>query len=125
MHGRQQFCGIVPRRLYKIFHSAIFKRMFRAALKGVFIIFLACVIFFTVFAETFIAGRLEHDCCGEGCSICLQIEAVQNLLRCFSLVMLLVFAAGLVLRVPGSARGAGVLSLYRLTPVALKVRLNS
>jgi hypothetical protein len=99
--------------------------MFRSAPKGVFIIFLVCVIFFIVFAGAFIAGEFGHDCCDEDCSVCLQIELVENLLKCFSLLVLFVCATALVFRAFGPIKRAGGLRSYRLTPVALKVRLNS
>ncbi|MDR1315942.1 MAG: hypothetical protein LBK13_03620 [Spirochaetales bacterium] len=111
--------------LYKFFYSGILMGMFRFARKGLFIVFLVCVMFFAVFAETFIADHFDHDCSGESCTVCLHIQTVQNLLKCLGLIILLVSGAGLVFRTIRSLQRGGAFRTSCLTPVALKVRLNS
>jgi hypothetical protein len=85
-----------------------------------------CVLFFlaSLFSENFIINHAAHDCCGEGCPVCMQIQGggifLRNL-RNFSsqssffpdamllLVIILKFA---------------VLSYIPVSSVSLKVKLN-
>jgi hypothetical protein len=70
--------------------------------------------------EFFIFVNLEHDCIGEHCSICLQIDVVQRLLECLAGVCVI------------AALAFYMHSFFKLTawrpaprtPVALKVRCN-
>ena len=44
-----------------------------------------CIGFSTFFSETTIYSGHDHDCIGEGCPICLQIEAANNFLNTLKL----------------------------------------
>ncbi len=39
------------------------------------------VAFLMLFSVLFIALEADHDCCGEGCAVCAQIRACEDLLR--------------------------------------------
>lgn len=39
------------------------------------------VAFLMLFSVLFIALEADHDCCGEGCAVCTQIRACEDLLR--------------------------------------------
>lgn len=45
------------------------------------------VIFAIVFSAFYIASDLGHDCAGERCAICRQIELCKNLLRSLAFVV--------------------------------------
>jgi hypothetical protein len=36
-----------------------------------------CVVTASLFSESFIAAHADHDCRGEGCPVCLQIQGAQ------------------------------------------------
>lgn len=58
-------------------------------------IFLAAtVLFFILYSALFIAAEADHDCVGENCPICYQLNVCQNMLKNFSLAVCpAVFAA--------------------------------
>jgi hypothetical protein len=74
-------------------------------------------------AEAFIADSLDHDCCGEGCPVCAQIDAARRLLdglaRVGAALTALLFAAAAKTRV---RRFAPV--FCALTPVCLKTKIT-
>jgi hypothetical protein len=88
--------------------------------------FILCVCFAAavLVSENSIAACVNHDCCGEGCPVCLMIREAENFSRRFgpavfqSVFYGAVFAAGaLVLR----------LAVFRFIPassVRLKVKMN-
>jgi hypothetical protein len=89
------------------------------------LILAACIAFSVVFAETLTAGVHEHDCIGEGCPVCLCIEAAECFLKTIKvagtglfLAACSVFSVQLCKKFAGSA-------VYSLSLVLLKVRFNS
>jgi hypothetical protein len=50
---------------------------------GIWTVLALCVSFMALssFSEGFIRKNAEHDCCGEGCPICLQIQWAQDFSR--------------------------------------------
>jgi len=84
-----------------------------------------CIVFSIVSAETLIASEHDHECTGNCCPVCLQIEIVNCFLKTFNLAgFILLFAAFLAF----FAKVHYIYNeffYYRLTPVALKVRFNS
>jgi hypothetical protein len=84
-----------------------------------------CVVFSVVFTETLIAEERDHDCIGEGCPICIQIEAAKNFLKTFKFASFsLLFAAFLALSAQ-KPPSFGKYFHFLLSSVALKVRFNS
>jgi hypothetical protein len=75
-------------------------------------------------AGVYIIEEQDHDCCGEGCSVCQQIEIAQRLIEalgrlCVSL-LLAAFLAGLASRVRLFTRPCAAPA----TLVALKIKFN-
>jgi len=84
----------------------------------------ACIAFSVVFTETLTAAEHDHDCTGEGCPVCLQIEAAKCFLKNLRQAVLgLFFSLCLVFSAQIHKKYAYFIPL--LSPVALKVRFNS
>jgi hypothetical protein len=65
--------------------------MFSFPQKRLFLIVLALIILFTgILAFT----HLDHDCDGEDCPVCLQMEIAKTALKCFVLAAAAVLFAG-------------------------------
>ena len=45
------------------------------------------VLVITLYSALFVAAEADHDCVGEGCPICYQVEACQNTLKGLSLAV--------------------------------------
>jgi len=91
------------------------------------ILFLAlalCIIFSVVFTENLSAGSNEHDCTGADCPICLIIEAGQNFLKTLKITGFLFFTA-LMAFLAHILIGYSGLNAYTLSPIKLKIRINS
>ncbi|MDR2747025.1 MAG: hypothetical protein LBB77_06205 [Treponema sp.] len=75
-------------------------------------------------AGVYIIEEQDHDCCGEGCPICLRIAFARRLIEafgCFCVSLLLAaFLAGLVSRAKSLTR----LRVAPATLVALKIKFN-
>ncbi|MDR0553732.1 MAG: hypothetical protein LBG76_02885 [Treponema sp.] len=89
------------------------------------LLFIGMMAFFAFFAEIIIVSRLDHDCTGEPCPICLEIGNARALLEGIGRACAAVLAAGFAV----SFRKALVrlfppLCFFPLTPVALKVKLS-
>ena len=86
-----------------------------------------CIVFSIVSAETLIAGDVDHEyeCTEYDCNACLRIETAKNFLKTLKLECIILFIAGcLVLSAEISGNHPG-LNTYPLSPILLKVRLNS
>ncbi|MDR0401088.1 MAG: hypothetical protein LBH51_09120 [Treponema sp.] len=77
-----------------------------------------------VCAGVYIIEEQDHDCCGEGCSVCHQIAVAQRFIEAFGRVyaslLLAAFLAALLFRVKPSALFYALPS----TLVALKIKFN-
>jgi hypothetical protein len=85
-----------------------------------------CVCFFLVslFSESFIISHAVHDCCGEGCPVCVQIQEMENFFRQLrSLPSQLLFSAAAILIVVIILKLAGP-NFIPASSVTLKVKLN-
>jgi len=79
-----------------------------------------------VCAETFIFTHLGHDCCGEDCPVCAQIEAARRLLDGLArLGAAALFAALCAACMKPLVRPAGAFSPAPLTLVSLKTKLTA
>lgn len=59
------------------------------------LLLLAIVVFTLIFAALFMSLQGNHNCVGEGCSVCLQISTIHDLLSklgCVLLALFLLFA---------------------------------
>lgn len=62
--------------------------------RGVAILLAATVLLVMLYSALFIAAEADHDCVGENCPICYQIDVCHNMLENFSLAICpAVFAA--------------------------------
>ena len=93
--------------------------------KKVIAVFLTVALLFVMlYSALFIAAEADHDCVGENCPICYQINVCQNALKNLSLaVCAAVFAAALPYTL---CRGISVCADYAqsYTLVSLKVKLS-
>jgi hypothetical protein len=91
------------------------------------VVFMAYLIFTAFFAEYFIVTQSnhEHDHEDDGCcSICHEIKIFQALLEGFGRVGVIVLAAGFILYTKEAVKKPEFI-LNAVTPIALKVRINS
>ncbi len=88
---------------------------------SVFAMILALIMLFSVL---YIALESDHDCCGEGCAVCAQLQACEDLLRNLLLTTAVLTAAGsfCVLIFFAAAESCGFIRPRTLT--ALKVKLS-
>ena len=85
-----------------------------------------CVVFSIATAETLIAMDRLHNCTHTSCRPCLRIEIMQSFLNALKLAGLAVFALGALVFVSEIVQKPTIYNTYhRLSPVMLKVRLNS
>lgn len=98
---------------------------FNPKLKIPLIALAVCVCLSIVFTEALIAGEHDHNCIGEGCPVCSQIEAAQCFLETLKLAAIVLFfavcPAFAVRAVPQYTASDAI----PFSPVALKVRFNS
>jgi len=92
--------------------------------KNLLLIPAACIAFSVVFAETLISAEHDHDCTGEGCPVCLQIEAAKCFLKNLKLAVIGLFFS-ICLLFPAQIRIKSAFFIPLLSPVALKVRFNT
>jgi hypothetical protein len=85
-----------------------------------------CVSFMALsfFSEAFILDHTDHDCCGDGCPVCLQIQWAQDFSRQFRYA-----PAQFFLSIKTPLFFVFVLKLFFLNPlplssVSLKVKMN-
>jgi hypothetical protein len=89
------------------------------------IVLTACLALAAVFAESFVFTHLDHDCIGEHCSVCLQIEIAQSLLQGLGRIGLLALAACLVPQIFKAIKSRLSFAVIPLTLVGLKIKYNS
>jgi hypothetical protein len=78
-----------------------------------------------VFAGVFVIETLDHDCTGEHCSVCLQVEIAHRLIEAFGRMGVIVLVAGFavacakpLIKFPAFSR------LFWETPVSLKIKFS-
>ena len=82
------------------------------------------VLFLMVYSALFIAAEADHDCAGENCPICYQINLCQNIQKTLSLaVCAAVFAAVFTYTLCRSLSACAD-TVPRYTLVSLKVKLT-
>ncbi len=81
--------------------------------------------FSAFFSETTICSDHDHDCIGEGCPICLQIETADNFLNTLKLAGIYFFLAACFVFFAFSPKRHAGFNIYFLSLVGLKVRFNS
>ncbi|GHU92154.1 hypothetical protein FACS189479_00160 [Spirochaetia bacterium] len=101
------------------------KRLPGGSLRLPLIVLTACLALAAVFAEGFVFTSLDHDCTGEHCSVCLQIEIAQNLLKGLGRIGLFALAACLIPQTTLIIKSRLSLALAPQTLVGLKTKYNS
>lgn len=86
--------------------------------------FAALLALVMLFSVLFIVLEADHDCCGEGCSICTQIAACENLLNHLALATAALLAADFFSCAVRSITERSDLVFRPLTPILLKVKLS-
>jgi hypothetical protein len=78
-----------------------------------------------VFTGVFVFEELEHECTGEHCCICLQIEIAIRLIEAFGRIGVIALVAGSAAVLAGvSAKAPTVFPPVPATPVSLKIKYN-
>ena len=84
-----------------------------------------CVVFSIATVETLIAIEMLHDCTNVSCQPCLRIETMQGFLNAFKQASLAFIAIGFLILFIGIINKYTKLNPSLLSPILLKVRLNS
>jgi hypothetical protein len=87
------------------------------------IIFAVCITLSLIFAGTFALTHLNHDCYGDECPVCLQIEIAQNILKGLILISLIILFAGIEGRAK-VVKNSIFSYIFFPSPVLLKVKFT-
>ncbi len=90
-------------------------------LASVLVLLMACIMLFSVL---FIALEADHDCCGEGCAICAQIQVFEDLFRSLMTAAALVAASWCLYTLSRVFSDTDRCSVYPHTLIVLKVKLS-
>ena len=82
------------------------------------------VAFIMLFSVLFIALEADHDCCGEGCAVCAQIQVCEDLLRNLITAAALVVAAWCLYALIRVFADTNCCSVHPHTLIVLKVKLS-
>jgi len=82
------------------------------------------VAFIMLSSVLFIALEADHDCCGEGCAVCAQIQACEDLLRNLMMVPVLAAAVWCLYALNRVLSDAGYCAFHPHTLVVLKIKLS-
>jgi hypothetical protein len=78
-----------------------------------------------VFAGIFVFEELDHDCPGEHCGICLQIEIAIRVIEAFGRIGVTALLAGFASELGGaSVKLPAFFFFIPATPVSLKIKFN-
>ncbi len=82
------------------------------------------VAFIMLFSVLFIALEAGHDCCGEDCAVCAQIQVCENLLRNLLTAAAPVAAAWCLYALSRVFADTDCCAVHPHTLIALKVKLS-
>ena len=82
------------------------------------------VAFIMLFSVLFVALEADHDCCGEDCNICAQIQVCEDLLRNLLMTMAVLIAAWSFCALIFSVAAEDIGLVYPHTLITLKVKLS-
>jgi len=83
-----------------------------------------CIGFTIFYTETLICSCHDHDCIGEGCPVCMQIEAAGKFLNTMKLAGIFFFLAACLVFFAYSLKKHVVFQPCLLSLLGLKVRFN-
>jgi hypothetical protein len=75
-------------------------------------------------AGFYIIEERDHDCCGEGCPVCLQIEFARRLIEAFGHLCASLLLAAFLAALASRAKSLTRLCAAPATLVALKIKFN-
>jgi hypothetical protein len=84
-----------------------------------------CISFSIFLSETTICSDHDHDCIGEGCPFCLQIETADNFLNTLKLASIYFFLAACFVFFTYTSKNSTGFNIYFLSLIGLKDRFNS
>ena len=82
------------------------------------------VAFIMLFSVLYIALEADHDCCGEGCAICAQIQVFEDLLRSLMTAAAFVAAVWCLCALSRVFADADCCPAHPHTLILLKVKLS-
>lgn len=82
------------------------------------------VAFIMLSSVLFIALEADHDCCGEGCAVCAQIQACEDLLRNLMMVPVLAAAVWCLYALNRVSAETDRCAFHPYTLIVLKVKLS-
>jgi hypothetical protein len=83
-----------------------------------------CISFSVFFSETLISAGHDHGCIGEGCPVCLQVEAADNFLKTMKLAGICFFLTACFVFFAYSAKRHAGFNFCPLSLFGLKIRFN-
>jgi hypothetical protein len=86
------------------------------------IVLTACLALAAVSAEVFVFTHLDHDCIGEHCSVCLQIEIAQRVLEGLGRIGIIVLAIGFFAKAKKIIKSTSFSYIFTTSPILLKVK---
>lgn len=89
------------------------------------VLFIVTILFFILGSALFIAAEVDHDCVGEGCTICHQISICRNTLKNLSIAVSAAAFAAAFTDIPCRGSFARTDCAQSDTPVSLKVKLTN
>jgi len=92
--------------------------------KILFLVTVICISFSIFYSEALVCSEHDHDCIGEGCPVCLQIEAAGNFLNTMKLAGIFLFLAACFIFFAYFPKRHVDFKLYSLSLFGLKVRFN-
>ena len=84
-----------------------------------------CLSFSVFFSETTIYSNHDHDCIGEDCPICLQIETADNFLKTLKPASIYFLLLACFVFFALSPKNSAGFNIYFLSLIGFKVRFNS
>ncbi len=88
-------------------------------------LFIVTILFFMLGSVLFIAAQADHDCAGEGCTICHQISICRNTLKNLSIAVSAAAFAAVFIDIPYRGSFVRTDCVQSDTPVSLKVKLTN
>ena len=94
--------------------------------KRILAMLMAVAIFAVMLSSTlFLAEEVDHDCIGDGCQICVQMNVCRGILKSLSLVLHVAVAVLLVACITCGRFWNCEKSAHQVTLVTLKVKLSN
>ena len=84
-----------------------------------------CVVAAAICASYTAVSHYDHNCADDDCLVCLQAENAQNFLKALGTAALLTAVFAFALRRTTVSRPPRAVSILLITPITLKVRLNT